>query len=62
MELFLLTITVVAISIIAISVKMFLKPGGMFTRKCSNSFDPATGKYSKCTCENKKPEDCKKPS
>jgi len=59
MEVFFLAIIIVGAAVAGIGIKMFFKPGGMFTRTCGSSFDPKTGKPMKCTCQNNSPEDCK---
>ena len=59
MKVFLLTLILVAIAIIAIAVKMFLIKGGEFKKSCS-SIDPKTGKKIGCICEKEgKKGDCK---
>ncbi len=58
MEVFFLAIILVGLAVAGIAIKMFLKPGGMFTRTCGSSFDPKTGKPMQCSCNNNKPEDC----
>jgi len=60
MEVFFLAIIIVGAAVAGIGIKMFFKPGGMFTRTCGSSFDPKTGKPMKCTsCQDNSPEDCK---
>ncbi len=58
MEVFFLAIILVGAAIAGIAIKMFIKPDGMFTKACPNSFDPLTGRSKKCTCRNKSPDDC----
>ncbi|HSV89376.1 MAG TPA: hypothetical protein VLH61_12105 [Bacteroidales bacterium] len=58
MNVFLLAILLVAIAILGIAIKMFLKPGENFTRVCGSKFDPKSGKAIACTCHSQIPEDC----
>lgn len=58
MELFLLAVILIGLAVVGIGIKMFVKPGGMFTKKCANSFDPYTGKYKECICRGKDEEEC----
>ncbi len=58
MEILLVVIILVALAVAGIAVKMFLKPGGSFTKTCASQFDPDTGKAMPCTCQSEKKEDC----
>ncbi len=58
MEVFLLAIALVALAIGGIAVKMFLIPGGTFTKTCGSSFDPKTGKAIPCSCASDDGESC----
>lgn len=58
MQVFILAIVLVAIAIGGIAIKMFLLPGGTFTKTCGSTFDPETGKHKPCACASGQPEDC----
>ncbi len=51
LKLFLVVFIVIAISFGLIAIKMFLKKGGSFEKKCS-SVNPKTGEKFGCTCGN----------
>jgi len=53
LEVIIISIAVVAIAFLAIGIKMFLKKGGEFEKKCS-TIDPKTGKPIGCTCQKEK--------
>jgi hypothetical protein len=59
MQVILLTIVLLALAIGGIAIKMFVVPGGTFTKTCGSSFDPKTGKAIPCACASGKPEECK---
>jgi hypothetical protein len=59
MQVILLAIVLLALAIGGIAIKMFLVPGGTFTKTCGSSFDPQTGKAIPCACASGKPEECK---
>jgi len=58
MKVFLLALVLLAIAIGGIAIKMFLVPGGSFTKKCGSSLDPKTGKPMPCTCSSDNSETC----
>ena len=58
MQILILSIVLVALAIGGIAIKMFLKPGGTFTKTCGSQFDSKTGKAMPCTCRSEDPEDC----
>ncbi len=58
MQVILLAIVLLALAIGGIAIKMFLIPGGTFTKTCGSSFDPKTGKTNPCACASGKPDDC----
>ncbi len=58
MDILLPAIILIALAVAGIAVKMFLKPGGSFTKTCASQFDPDTGKARPCTCQSEKEEDC----
>ncbi len=59
MEVFILTIILLALALAGIGIKMLLKPGNTFTQTCGSSFDPDKKKHAKCKCrENNYKEDC----
>lgn len=59
MQVFLLAFALLALAIGGIAIKMFLIPGGTFTKTCGSTFDPHTGKAMACACASGKPEECK---
>lgn len=58
MQVLLLAIALLALAIGGLAIKMFLVPGGTFTKTCGSSFDPETGKIKSCACASGQPEDC----
>lgn len=58
MEAFILAILLLAIAIGGIAIKMFLKPGATFTKSCTSTYDPDSGKPRSCACASGVPEDC----
>ncbi len=58
MTVFLLAILLLAIAIGGIAIKMFLIPGGSFTKTCGSAIDPKTGKPLPCTCSSGGDEIC----
>jgi hypothetical protein len=58
MEVIIPAILLLALAIAGIAIKMFLKPGGSFTKTCGSKFDPETGKALPCSCASDSPEDC----
>ena len=58
MQIIILAIVLVAIAIGGIAIKMFLKPGGTFTKTCGSATNPKTGKPMPCSCKSEKPEEC----
>lgn len=54
---FLLALLLIGLAIGGIAIKMFLVPGGTFTKTCG-SVDPTTGKAKPCSCASGNPEDC----
>ncbi|MFW5793008.1 MAG: hypothetical protein ACOCWC_01895 [Bacteroidota bacterium] len=58
MQVFILAIVLIAIAIGGIAIKMFLLPGGSFTKKCGSYTDPKTGKQLPCTCNAENPTKC----
>jgi hypothetical protein len=59
MQVILLAIVLLALAIGGIAIKMFLIPGGTFTKTCGSSFDPKTGKAVPCACASGHPDECK---
>lgn len=57
MQVFLLALALIGLAIGGIAIKMFLIPGGTFTKTCG-SVDPKTGKAKPCSCASGHPEDC----
>jgi hypothetical protein len=58
MEVIFLAIILLALAIGGIAIKMFLKPGETFTKSCSSTYDPDTGKPRPCACASGMPEEC----
>ncbi len=58
MQVILLAIILLALAIGGIAIKMFLIPGGQFTKTCGSTFDPETGKPKPCACASGNPDDC----
>lgn len=58
MQIILLSILLLALAIGGIAIKMFVKPGGTFTKTCGSQFDPKTGKAMPCSCHSDHPEEC----
>lgn len=58
MQVILLSILLLAVAIGGIAIKMFLVPGGTFTKTCGSAIDPKTGKAKPCACASGHPEDC----
>ncbi len=58
MEAILLAIFLMAIAIGGMAIKMFLKPGATFTKSCTSSYDPDSGRSRSCACASGMPEDC----
>lgn len=58
MQAFFLAIILLALAIGGIAIKMFLVPGGTFTKTCGSTFDPDTGKAKPCACASGNPDDC----
>ncbi len=59
MEILILAILLLAFAISGIAIKMFFKPGATFTKSCTSSYDPDTGRLTRsCACASGKPEDC----
>jgi hypothetical protein len=58
MEVIFLAIILMALAIGGIAIKMFLKPGETFTKSCSSTYDPDTGKPRPCACASGMPEKC----
>ncbi|GEM_PF-870911 len=58
MQVILLAILLIGIAIAGFAVKMFLKPGGTFTKTCGSNFHPETGEPMPCSCSSDSPEDC----
>lgn len=59
MELLILAILLLGLAIGGIAIKMFFKPGATFTKSCTSSYDPDTGKPTRsCACASGTPEDC----
>ncbi len=57
LQLFLISIVLVAIALIGIGVKMFVVKGGEFKKQCG-SVDPTTGQRLGCTCHNSDKSQC----
>ncbi|HNS18424.1 MAG TPA: hypothetical protein PKH94_03110 [Bacteroidales bacterium] len=49
MKLLLITILLVALAFMGIGIKMLVKKGGQFEKRCG-SVDPKTGRHLPCTC------------
>ncbi len=62
MEAIILAVLLLALAIGGIAIKMFVKPGGTFTKSCSSSYDPDSGKTRSCACAPGMPEDCESKS
>ena len=58
MEVIILAVILLALAIGGIAVKMFLKPGETFTKSCTSTYNPDTGKSKPCACASGMPEDC----
>ncbi len=59
MEILILAILLLALAIGGIAIKMFFKPGATFTKSCTSSYNPDTGKHTRsCACASGMPEDC----
>ncbi len=58
MEVIILTVILLALAIGGIAIKMLLKPGETFTKSCTSTYDPDTGKSKPCACATGTPEDC----
>lgn len=58
MKVFILAVIIIGLAIAGIAIKMFVKPGGVFTKTCAHSFDPYTGKNKECICRGKTEEGC----
>ncbi len=59
MEILILAILLLGLAIGGIAIKMFFKPGATFTKSCTSSYDPDTGKPTRsCACASGMPEDC----
>ncbi len=58
MEAIILAVILLAIAIGGIAIKMFVKPGATFTKSCTSSYDPDSGKSRSCACASGMPEDC----
>ncbi len=58
MQIFILAIILIALAIAGIAIKMFIKPGGTFTKTCGSSFDPKTGRAKPCSCHSEAAEEC----
>ena len=58
MQVLILAILLLAIAIGGIAIKMFLKPGATFTKSCTSTYDPDSGKSRSCACASGIPEDC----
>ncbi len=58
MEVIILPVLLLAIAIGGIAIKMFVKPGGTFTKSCTSTYDPDSGKTRSCGCASGMPEDC----
>ncbi len=58
MKVFILAVIIIGLALAGIAIKMFVKPGGMFTKTCAHSFDPNTGKNKECICRGKNEEEC----
>ena len=59
MQIFLLSVLLLALAIGGIAIKMFVKPGGSFTKTCGSQFDPQTGKARPCSCQSGHQDECK---
>lgn len=58
MEVIIAAVLLLGLAIGGIAIKMFLKPGGQFTKSCTSTYDPDTGKQKSCACASGIPEDC----
>ncbi len=58
MEVVILALILVALAIGGIAIKMFIKPGGSFTKTCTSGYDPDSGRATSCACASGAPEDC----
>ncbi len=58
MEVIILAVILLALAIGGIAIKMFVKPGETFTKSCTSTYDPDTGKSKPCACASGMPEDC----
>ncbi len=58
MEVIILAVILVGLAIGGIAIKMFVKPGATFTKSCTSSYDPDTGKPRPCGCASGIPDDC----
>lgn len=58
MEVIILTVVLIGLAIGGIAIKMFVKPGATFTKSCTSTYDPDTGKPRPCGCASGIPEDC----
>jgi len=58
MEAMILAVLLLAIAIGGIAIKMFVKPGGSFTKSCTSTSDPDSGKTRSCGCTPGVPGDC----
>ncbi len=58
MHVYLLAIILIAVAVGGIAIKMFIKPGGTFTKTCGSATDPKTGKPMPCSCKSDEDRDC----
>lgn len=58
MEVIIAAVLLLGLAIGGIAIKMFLKPGGQFTKSCTSTYDPDTGKPRPCSCASGMPEEC----
>ncbi len=58
MEVIILAILLLGLAIGGIAIKMFVKPGATFTKSCTSTYDPDSGKGGSCSCASGMPEDC----
>ncbi|TVR37810.1 MAG: hypothetical protein EA394_11405 [Bacteroidia bacterium] len=58
MEAIILAVILLALAIGGIAIKMFIKPGETFTKSCTSTYDPDSGKQKPCSCASGIPEEC----
>jgi len=58
MQLFLLTLALLALALAGIAIKMFVKKGGEFKKQCL-TIEFESGEKIGCVCDSERHEDCK---